>query len=762
MLALLGCGTSQAPQPRPRNVVLVSIDTLRADHLRPYGYADGRTPHIDALAARGVLFEDVTSVAPLTAPSHTTLLTGLYPPQHGVRSNGLYALDPARTTLAEVLAGRGLATGAVVGGFPLDRRFGLAQGFDSYDDLLPPAPPDAEAERPASAVADSAIHFLEEHAGAGPFFLFVHFYDPHADYHPPPEFAGLPPYDGEVAYVDRELGRILDALAARGVRAETAVIVVSDHGESLGEHGEQTHAVFVYQSTVHVPLIVDFPPLREAGAAARVTEPVSIVDVTPTILDMLGAPPMPGAAGTSLVPLWSGAESPDRPIYFESLLPQVEFGWAALTGVRRGSLKYIEAPRPELFDVTADPTEQHDLWNREPRGAALRSELVALAGRLWPGGAVDTRRVMDAEERAKLETLGYLGTGGASTDPTAVAADPKDRIGVLTRMVQGLGSFKDGRYAESEGHYRTALESDPDNAVLMKNLAKAVAAQDRLADADAILTRAVAAAAGPLRGDVLALKAELALRAGRLEDATTDARSALAIDPTATKAATTLAAALERGGRADEARAALGEAIARAPDRAAPRVAQAELDVRLGATAPALATLREAVRVEPDHARARYDLGVLLINGGQMAEGIGHLERARLLLPGEPEIAHKLAQAYLSQGRLEQSAAILEEAVRLHPEDVDGRYDLAVILSRSGAADRAVALLRTLAGERPAEGRIWNALGTALGRRGEFEEALSCFEKAVARTPDDADYRDNLETAKRALSGGPLAAEPAR
>ncbi|MGE5200118.1 MAG: sulfatase, partial [Rhodospirillaceae bacterium] len=355
-----------AAPPAFSTVVLITVDTLRADRVGAYGWTAARTPRMDALAARGARFTRAFAAAPITLPSHASLLTGLYPPGHGSRHNGMRMSDrPA--TLATVFRDRGWATGAFVAAFPLDRRFGLDRGFDRYGDRMPRTDDGRQRdERPGSQVVDEALEWVRT-LGARPCLLWVHLFEPHAPYEPDPARgpAGrdAPPsvrYDDEVAAADRAIGRLLSGLGAR--EASALIVVAGDHGEAFGEHGEIAHSVFLYDTTLRVPLIVAGPGMGAAPAVYGVD--VSLVDVVPTILDAAGLPPH-DTDGVSLLPLLRGRGLAPRDLYAETFAPLFDFGWSSLRSVRSGPWKFIAAPSPELYDVSSDAGEQHDLSPRE-------------------------------------------------------------------------------------------------------------------------------------------------------------------------------------------------------------------------------------------------------------------------------------------------------------------------------------------------------------------------------------------------------------
>jgi arylsulfatase A-like enzyme len=451
----LGCGgpTLDAPGQPPVSVLLVTIDTLRADRLGCYGDQKARTPALDAFAGAATLFEAAFTPVPITLPAHTSILTGLLPPAHGVRGNVGFALAADVPTLAESLKRRGLQTAAFIGGFPLTRRFGLARGFDVYDDaVVKPGGVNFDlAERRADDVANAALGWL---AGRkGPVFLWVHFFDPHAPYDPPPAFRTGDPYRDEIASVDAALGRVLRAWDARA--GSSLAIVTSDHGEAFGEHGEWSHSLLLYDTTLHVPLLVrgdGFP------AGRRVGREVSIADLARTAAEAAGASPLPGASLREA--LASGAP---RGLYAETLAPQLDFGWAELRSWREAGLKYVRAPRPELYDLSADPAESRDVSRARPE--PLRRLARALDASLAAMGERRSRKPLDPEAAERLRALGYLqGPGGAGS-----GADPKDKLELARRIAAAAGPFDS--YERAASAYRALLPLDPQNPLLNFRLA---------------------------------------------------------------------------------------------------------------------------------------------------------------------------------------------------------------------------------------------------------------------------------------------------
>lgn len=414
--------------PRSMNLLIVTLDTTRADRLSVYGFMDATMPALERLAREGVVFDQATTVAPLTLPAHCSLFTGLLPPRHGVRDNADPALSPQATTLAETLQARGYRTGAFVGSVVLDAGRGLAQGFDVYHGVEPGLSHGQRLtarQRPAGAVVTDAVQWIDT-VGDAPFFAWVHLYDPHRPYDPPEPFRSryADGYTAELAYVDAEIGRLVAALERRGSIADTVIVVVGDHGESLGDHGERDHGIFVYESVLRVPLIVRAPRI----GAARVPDVVRLVDVMPTVVDLLG---MPNAStdGSSLAGLMrGGTERVEREAYAESRYP-ARFGWSPVRALRAGRYKVIDAPKPELYDLDRDPFEERNLYATRPELARVMIRAVEHFDR-----TDDDTTSGDAPDPQLVQRLAALGYVGATVDARSAESDrpdPKDCVGML-------------------------------------------------------------------------------------------------------------------------------------------------------------------------------------------------------------------------------------------------------------------------------------------------------------------------------------------
>ncbi len=470
---VLGCNLIETrPTPRGPNVLIVTIDTLRADYVGAMTTRTVETPTLDRLAREGTLFENASATAPLTLPSHTSILTGQYPPHHGVRHNSIYRLPVKAETLAERFQAAGYTTAAFVAAAVLGEQFGLAQGFDEYHDEMSErlSASGGFPQRSATEISEAAIEFLAR--TDRPFMLWLHYYDAHASYEPPePYRSRLAPnlYAGEVAYVDHELGRVLEALRKSGRGENTIVLATADHGEGLGEHGEGSHSYLIYESTMHIPLLVRGPGVP---SGKRVTEVVSNASVAPTLLALASLPPLADADVADLTPLMRGEQSGAGWAYSESLAGQLDHGWAPIHAIRSQNEKFIQAPRPELFDLAADPHENANLLGAgEPPYAERLASAQQRIDEVKANEAAGARVAIDAETRARIEALGYVVPSGEGV-ASANAPDPKDveRYGPLAARSGELMGL--GRWAEAEAVTLQAIEKLPGSATLRENLAR--------------------------------------------------------------------------------------------------------------------------------------------------------------------------------------------------------------------------------------------------------------------------------------------------
>jgi arylsulfatase A-like enzyme/Tfp pilus assembly protein PilF len=654
-------------EPRP-DVLLVTLDTVRADRLGCYGDRTARTPVLDGLAARGVRWRRAVTAAPLTLPAHASLLTGLEPPQHGVRDNGAARLPPGVKTLAEALAARGWLTLGFVASRVLDHRFGLDRGFQLYDDRMA-----AErvgqygyAERDAAAVTDAALRGVAERlAGAPgrPWFVWVHYYDPHAPYAPPgaPAEAGEGErYAGEIARVDRELGRLLRGLP--GDPGRRLVAVVADHGESLGEHGERGHGLFLYGAGLEVPLLLAGPGLP----AGRVVEgPVATRRLAATLLRLARpaetarpfGPPLPGLGG-------GGAADP---VYSEALLPATAYGWSPLTALTTAEWRYIAAPRPELYDLAADPREERDLAaTRRDVAASLARALAARTAGMARSGA--PAAAPDPELAAALRSLGYL--SGASA-PAATARggrggiDPKDGVAMLAELEQAKRLLASGAAAAALPRLESLVRRSPGNVPFLTHYAGALLAAGDGERALAAYRRAISL--NP-RLDLLHLNlADALLRLGRLPEARAAYELALRLDPRLARAWLGRGEIALREGKREEERRLLERGLAAGTASAAILARLAQLDLAAGDLAQAEGRLAEATALAPAWPPAWLVWGEVAERRGRSDEALARYAKAIELDPRSAPALLRAGRLLLRAGRAAGGRALLERLLALAP-----------------------------------------------------------------------------------------------
>ena len=704
----LGCSRGVPGPTVAPSVVLVTIDTLRADRLGCYGHKTAVTPTLDGLASRGVRFETAVAHAPLTAPSHASILTGHTPLGHGVRDNGAYVLPEGVRSVAEDFRQAGYRTAGFVSGFPLKRRFGFDRGFDAYDDQLPrgkDARRTAYVERTADRTTDAALRWLETAPPPGsprkPFFLWVHYFDPHAPYEAPAEaMAGAAsPYDGEVAFVDAQLGRLLRRVEE--MKGEpTVVLVTADHGESLGEHGEDTHGIFVYDSTLRVPFILAGPGVP-AGAVARTV--ARGIDVAPTLLDYAGLAAR-GMEGRSLRRAASGETLPDAPAYAESLHSQLQYGWAPLHAWRTAKHKLIEAPRVELYDLAVDPAEAHDLSVREtPRVEGMRRELQRAMAATTPNAA----QAMDAETAERLAALGYVGTGGSATAPPS-GRDPKDGISLVTRLGRNGMTVARTEPEKAIRELTALLAEDPGMLVVLRTRAVAYAAAGRHADAIRDLRElekrgALSAEDAVVLGDNLRL-------AGRPQDAT---------------------AVLERTSREN-------------PKFAQPLLSLAAVRIQQKDMDGAAAAYEKVLAVDPDNAEASRGLGDVALIRGDLAEAGRRYARVLELDGTDAAALSKLGVVRVRTGQAQEAISLFRRAVESDPKNSEALLYLAGALASNGRAAEAVPYFERALAAGPRTTMAWNGLGLTRMELGDRAGAAAAFRESLRLDPKQPDVSRTL------------------
>jgi choline-sulfatase len=669
-LLLTACSRGDGRAALRPNLVLITLDTVRADHLGCYGDAAAETPALDRLAREGVRFAQASSAVPLTLPSHSSLLSGLLPLHHGLRNNGSGAFPEGTATLATALSGQGWRTGAFVGAFVLDHRFGLARGFDVYDDEIerdPNAGESLEAERPGRMVMDRALAWLsgpgETKGPARPFFLWVHLYDAHAPYTPlSPWRERHPgrPYDGEIAEVDAQVGRLMAELEHRGLAASTVVAVAADHGEGLGEHGELTHGLLLYEPTLRVPLLVRAPGVP---AGQVVKTPVSLVDVAPTLAGLLGTSlPAPHLDGRDLsAALRNRGEPAPADVYAETQYPAI-FGWSPLAALRRRDLKYIAAPRPELYDLSRDPGEKKSLETDTTTLKGFAARIAALEA-----GAVQAPRgsALDAEARARLASLGYV-SGSAGSTPvarapapgTSSAPDPKLLVDLFQRFERAHNGLKSGQPNEAAralADLSALVAADPRNPVFRGELARAYR-QRRDMDRAIPLYRQAAADA-PADPEAWYNLAAALQEAGRAADAKLAIEKAVHLDPGRPEAHNTLGIVHLAEGKPEEARRELEIASSLDPRNAMALNNLGNVLRGLGRLDESAAAYRRALAIAPRYAEPLNGLGTLEVERDRPAAALSFFEQALRLAPGYHEVRLNQGIAHQMAGETNAAAA---------------------------------------------------------------------------------------------------------
>ncbi len=701
-LVLVGaCGRANRP---PTNVLVITLDTLRADHVGSYGYGAAKTPVLDALAARGARFASATTTTPLTLSAHTSLFTGTWPTTHGVRDNTGFYVDDSVTTLAEVLKGRGYRTGGFVGAFVLDARWGIAQGFDYYFDefdLSEDVGPGLDAiQRRGFEVVDAATTWLRQPATT-PFFAWVHLYDPHTPYDAPAEFASQFPatrdgaYDAEVAYADAQVGRLLSTLQADGRLENTIVVVMADHGEQLGEHREQSHGFFVYDAVVQVPLIVAGP-----GIASRVVpDQVRIVDVMPTVLDLLGVEVPSAVQGASLRPALGGQRQ-ELLAFSESWYPRFHYGWSELQAVRDGRYKFILAPRRELYDLTADPKELTNLAASDTaRADTLERALRALVAKTSTEAAAKGPQPVDAAAEQRLRALGYVGGTSAKNLEERPRRDPKDSI-ELYNLLQLAGSDSEAnRYDEAAAKVQQALAVDPD----------IIEAHSRLGN--------------------------IYTKAGKHAEAAGAYRRALVLDPEHLLSTYNLALSYRALGKIDEAIVGLERTQTLDPRSGRAHFQLGDIYMQRGEPAKALAVLTRGLTLDVDRAPFLVKLAEAHLELQQFDEAERALTEAITLRADVPRGQYNLALVHEQRGRGDAARTAYEAEVGKNPKNYGAHFNLGKLLLKDGRPGDAAVRFRAAVDARPefAEGYLY--LAKALLDSGDLPGAEKAAQNGLARKP---------------------------
>ena len=763
------------------NVVVITTDTTRADHIGCYGNRGVKTPVIDGLASEGILCAHATTPSPSTLPAHSSLLTGLYPYHHGARANGTFRLDDKVTTLAERLKSAGYRTGAVISAFVLDSRFGLDQGFEFYhDDLTKGMKYSANMfrERAAELTNEPATQWLREHAGGEkPFFLWVHYFDPHAVYLPPEPFRSeykYDLYDGEIAYVDSQLGVLLQQLEALGVRDRTLVVYTSDHGEGLGEHGEQTHSLLVYDATLHVPMIWHAPAGLPQGKV--IERQTCLIDVVPTILHLLGKSVPEELDGANLC---EKPNEPKRSVLIETIAAMTMHGWAPLVGVRRDDFKYILAPTPELYDLVGDPRELKNQHDEHPEFVKEFSGQMAkwlgddpyLAGK----GGIDVENMeVDDEAMRHLAALGYVKTASDDDVAPEQRLDPKDQVSkwemvqkaihtlaegepltAIAMLEHALGESPGDVYARSilanayqqvgEGeramtNLQLAIDAEPNNEGLRLSVAGIYLQQRKFEEAEAAIDEALEIE--PETAQAYLLRGQIALYRGLEQEAMRLYKQAAQMDPGSVGPGAHNAMGMLHliYGRFDEAREAFNNAIRLDSLNGTAHDGLANILIHQGKTEEAMRELQIALKFDPNQARALATLASLLSQKGDQEKALEVAQRALKVTPKFGTLHNNLGLIYRRNDQLDLAEKHYKLAIEYEPQ-LDAAYvNLAQLLRKQEKEEEAIEQFRAAVAAtpyRPNAIALAN-LGVYYFNQGDIKKALVHYLQALKVNPDYA------------------------
>ncbi|MCA9755773.1 MAG: sulfatase-like hydrolase/transferase [Candidatus Eisenbacteria bacterium] len=745
----------------PLNLLLISIDTTRRDHLSVYGFEKPTTPRLEELASEGVVFERASAPTPVTLPSHTTMMTGLYPFHHGVRNNGSYVVGDSLQTIAESLQGRGYRTGAIVGAFPVAHQFGLNQGFDHYDDEFPTTSTARRADtaqRRATDVTDLSLQWLDEPSDE-PFFLWSHYFDPHNPYDPPEPHKSLfpdDPYSGEIHYADAEIGRLLDGLSSRGLLEKTVILVVADHGEGLGEHREMTHSFFVYGSTQSVPFLLrlpNTPPFADhKWRGRRIPDMVGLVDLLPTALHALGLPQRetPKVDGKSLLPVVAKRTPGHSWVYHETLVPRLEYGTAELRSLERRQYKYIRAPRRELYDLPNDPGEtnniaQRDSWVADEMEQGL-SDLLRNEGDSRP------HTTMDKETIAQLRSLGYLaGTDSPSADDENLA-DPKDMIWALEAVNTARSYMAGFRFAEALALVDSVLAANPRDFTAGRIRAAAYLRMERGEEAieafDALLAKCDGCAD---QYELLRDRALASMVAGQYDDALARIRAMRESAPDDADLARIEATILKRDSGAGSAREVLRDAVERDPNDADAWASLGELEFDEGNLPAAEQAYQRALEIQPNHVAALLGTVEILLPRGET-------ERARTLteLAYQGDKNHPMALFRMGwfarlDGRLQQAIEFYQRSLAAEPENPAAWHNLGNIFLGLNRNTEAMSAFQRAIDTGAASQETYVNLGVLYAKQGRMTDAIANWEEAIRRDPDNPtvpQIRSNIQRAR--------------
>ncbi|MEO8501121.1 MAG: sulfatase-like hydrolase/transferase, partial [Vicinamibacteria bacterium] len=700
VLALGGCREGSGIRSKGTSVILISIDTLRADRVGAYGSKQGLTPNLDVFASRAVLFEEAYSHVPLTLPAHASLL----PSHHGVRDNLGYTLS-GKPTLAAAFKAQGYRTLGAVSSFVLRRSTGIAEGFDEYDDAIPTRSDAALGHQQRDGTLTAQVLAERIDATKGPLFAFLHLYEPHTPYEPPPKFAGhASPYDGDVAYADDIVGQFLGRLRAMGRFDDTIIAITADHGEGLGDHGEEEHGVLLYRESLHVPLLIRLP--RDEAGGRRVPATVRQTDIAQTLLGLAAMPPLPNADGESLVPLITGAGT-DRTAYAESFYGRLHMGWSEVYAVTEGRNRYIRAPRPEFYDLSTDPLERKNLIaEKGPLAARMDGWVVEKSAQ----SAFTGPEAVDAQTREKLRSLGYLG-GSASvpTGPGETLPDPKDHIASWAVFEKGLSLRQAGKTDEAIRVFEGVLKENP-----------------RMSDGWQTL-------------------AQTLFEAGRMQEARKAFDRVIAFDPGRSSAHISIAKMERLAGRPDRARE--HAEIGAKEDPGGAYEFLAELELGLGRFDAAEAAAQKGIAADPSRPLSHYTLGLAAARRGDLAGAEARFRTAIERSASDSgrtyaNLHASLADCLARMGREPEAEAEFRKEIEIMPASRPGRVGLTLLLRSQGRDEEARAAIGGLVEANPVAGaQDFDVVVRTLAGLGDADGAASWRARGRARYPKDPRFR---------------------
>ena len=698
------------------NILLISIDTLRADHLGCYGYSATKTPTIDELAREGTLFSRCYTPVPVTLPSHISIMTGLYPLSHGVRNNGTFVAGPELLTLAEILKGRGYQTAAFVGSFVLDRRFGLDQGFDTYDDYMSKdqsQPLLLYNERKAEDVVSGADKWLKENGKNKPFFLWMHCFDPHAPYEPPEPFATAyknNPYDGEISYTDQMLGKVMTTLKEMNLWDQTLIIFTADHGEGLGDHGEKTHAIFIYDSTLHVPLIFRYPKLLPQNA--KVSQEVSTIDIFPTVLDLVSLKPDKNCQGKSLTGLLQGKDEPVRSeLFCETYYPLYNHGWSPIEALRTSEWVYMKAPRPELYDMVNDRKQLKNLYESHKEIASrLDSQMEELKKRIAHSQTQAKKVTMDQETTQRLRSLGYVATVSEAPEKNSPAnyPDPKDMINTLDYLNMGTYYFGQGKIEKALEQFQQVLKVNPKD----------------------VFTHFVLGYIYDQTG-----KTDLAIQ---------EFNETLRLDPRYVSAYNDLGTVYNRIGQYDKALEQFHKALELNPEYEESVENIGVVYFSMKDYDQAMKYFEQSLKMNPKNHKAYNNVGSVYLVRGEYQKAKEYIEKSHQLDPTYIDAYNNLGSVEISLGEFDNAIKTFQGLLKLNPQHIEGLVNLASAYIGKQMYDEAFKVLEKAKGINPNMPKIYNCLGTMYVRSDKFGEAIPQFEKALSLDPESVETHYNL------------------